>query len=270
MTTSPDLDLRIHGRLRVAAALVALHLLFAPTAPAAEKVEIIAGAGPSTKVVQEFVKLLAADPRTTSYAFMVPDESVKHQGGVDNANSFVFGRTGRALNEQERSAGYAEIFLVKMPIVFVAGADAGVRSLTADQVCSIYTGSVTNWKELGGNDKRIVLVNREPTEALLQQLKRDLPCLARAVETKYILKNDNHLVEMLKTMEMGRAAIGFGAAANFPEAIRLKMEGLDSGERLGLVYKAANQSHPLVQAALDAAKSRRWLDRLKELSFAAP
>jgi phosphate transport system substrate-binding protein len=268
-----DFQLRVCARFRVAAALCSLavlHVLLAQPAPAAEKTEVIAGAGPSTKIVKEYVKILAVDPRAKDYALRVPEESVKHQGGIENADSFIFGRTGRVLNDKERAAGYAEILLAKMPIVFVAGSKAGVRTLTTDQVCGIYTGKVANWKEVGGNDERIVLINREPTEAMLQQLKKDLPCLTHAVETKFVLKNDDHLVEMLKTMEMGQAAIGFGAAANFPETIRLKVEGLDSAERLGLVYKAANRSHPLVQAAIETAASGRWLGRLKELGYAAP
>lgn len=242
------------------------------TAPAgaAGKLEVIAGAGPSTKVTQEFVKLLAEDPRGRDFSFQVPEESVKHQGGIDNTASFLFGRTGRPLNEQEKAAGYEEILLAKMPIVFVAGSRAGVRTLTQEQVCSIYTGAVTSWKEVGGSSEKIILITREPGEALLQQLKKDLPCMSRAAETRYVLKNDTHLIEMLKTMELGQTAIGFGAAGNFPEAIQLKIVDLDSGGRLGLVYKAGNRDHPLVQAARQIAGSPRWLGVLKTHSFSAP
>lgn len=264
---------RSPGRALVAAGLLctlAGIALPAPSAAADEKVEVIAGAGPSTRVVKDFVKILAADPRAKGYAFKVPEESAKHQGGLENTASFLFGRTGRQLNEQERSAGYAEILLAKMPIVFVAGAQAGVRSLTQAQVCSIFTGAVVNWKEVGGSDEKIVLISREPTEALFQQLKKDLPCLASAVATKFVLKSDDHVVDMLKTMDLGRTAIGFGAAANFPEAIRIKVEGLDSGVRLGLVHKASNRDHPLVRAAIDAAGSGQWLGILKERALLAP
>jgi len=33
--------------------------------------------------------------------------------------------------------------------------------LTIDQLASIYTGEITNWKELGGDDAPIVLLSRE-------------------------------------------------------------------------------------------------------------
>jgi phosphate transport system substrate-binding protein len=39
--------------------------------------------------------------------------------------------------------------------------DAGVTSLTKDQVKKIYAGDIKNWKELGGPDKDIYVISRE-------------------------------------------------------------------------------------------------------------
>ena len=36
-----------------------------------------------------------------------------------------------------------------------------VSQLTIDQIADIYTGKITNWKEVGGNDGKIVLLSRE-------------------------------------------------------------------------------------------------------------
>lgn len=40
--------------------------------------------------------------------------------------------------------------------------DGGVKSLTREQVQNIYEKKVTNWKELGGPDRRIAFLNKEP------------------------------------------------------------------------------------------------------------
>ncbi len=50
------------------------------------------------------------------------------------------------------------------PIVNPDVTDAGVTSLTKQQLIDIFTGKTTNWKEVGGPDEEIVLVTR-PTSS---------------------------------------------------------------------------------------------------------
>ena len=40
--------------------------------------------------------------------------------------------------------------------------EAGVRALTKQQIKDIYEAKITNWKEVGGSDKRIAFFNKEP------------------------------------------------------------------------------------------------------------
>jgi phosphate transport system substrate-binding protein len=40
--------------------------------------------------------------------------------------------------------------------------DGGVRTLSKDQARGIYEGRITNWKELGGPDRRVAFFNKEP------------------------------------------------------------------------------------------------------------
>ncbi|WP_322906374.1 phosphate ABC transporter substrate-binding protein [Paenibacillus campi] len=42
----------------------------------------------------------------------------------------------------------------------VANKDANVKSLTKQQLVDIFTGKVTNWKQVGGADQKIVIINR--------------------------------------------------------------------------------------------------------------
>ncbi|MGP0566772.1 MULTISPECIES: phosphate ABC transporter substrate-binding protein [unclassified Nitrospina] len=39
---------------------------------------------------------------------------------------------------------------------------AGVTSLSRDEIRAIYQGRITNWKEVGGPDRRIIVIDKEP------------------------------------------------------------------------------------------------------------
>lgn len=47
-------------------------------------------------------------------------------------------------------------------LVFIAGTGCGVTDLTPDQIREIYSGRITNWKELGGADHPIRVLYRDP------------------------------------------------------------------------------------------------------------
>ena len=49
-------------------------------------------------------------------------------------------------------------------IAMIVNPQNGVENLTVDQIAKIYTGEVTNWKDVGGPNEDIVLVTR-PTSS---------------------------------------------------------------------------------------------------------
>ena len=46
-------------------------------------------------------------------------------------------------------------------IAIIVNPENPVTDLSIDQIAKIYTGEITNWKEVGGNDAEIVLIGRE-------------------------------------------------------------------------------------------------------------
>jgi phosphate transport system substrate-binding protein len=64
-------------------------------------------------------------------------------------------------------ASRAEIELIIRPVcydsfVFITHRDNPVESLTVEQIQEIYSGKITNWKEVGGEDLAMVAYQREP------------------------------------------------------------------------------------------------------------
>ena len=71
------------------------------------------------------------------------------------------GNSSRALKDEEKSAGLVENIVAIDGIAVVVDKDNTVTNLTQDQLKQIYTGEITNWKEVGGADSKIVVIGRE-------------------------------------------------------------------------------------------------------------
>ena len=71
------------------------------------------------------------------------------------------GLSSRALKDEEKAAGLKETILAYDGIAIIVHPDNPVADLTLDQIAKLYTGEITNWKDVGGNDAEVVLIGRE-------------------------------------------------------------------------------------------------------------
>ena len=71
------------------------------------------------------------------------------------------GLSSRALKDAEKEAGLTETVLAYDGIAMIVNPANPVEDLSLEQIADIYTGKITNWSEVGGNDSQIVLIGRE-------------------------------------------------------------------------------------------------------------
>lgn len=145
--------------------MTAMMMAVAMTSVQAEEKLVIDGSttvGPIAKAVAEL------------YMRQNPGSSVtvSESGSGNGAKALLNGTCdiaclSRALKDSERKAMTEKG--VK-PVKHIAALDAlsvvvhpsnKVKGLTIDQIRSIYTGKVTNWKEFGGADRRIIVISRD-------------------------------------------------------------------------------------------------------------
>jgi phosphate transport system substrate-binding protein len=69
------------------------------------------------------------------------------------------GNVSRALKDSD-PAGLVATTIARDAVVIVVNPGNPVNSLSEDQVKQIFTGEITNWKEVGGNDAPIILNSR--------------------------------------------------------------------------------------------------------------
>lgn len=71
------------------------------------------------------------------------------------------GLSSRNLKEEEKAQGLTETVLALDGIAVIVNPDNPVNDLDLETIGKIYTGEITNWKDIGGNDSEIVLIGRE-------------------------------------------------------------------------------------------------------------
>ena len=71
------------------------------------------------------------------------------------------GLSSRALKDEEKAAGLKETVLAYDGIAIIVHPDNPVSDLSIEQIAKLYTGEITNWKDVGGSDAEVVLIGRE-------------------------------------------------------------------------------------------------------------
>ncbi|HET8540752.1 MAG TPA: phosphate ABC transporter substrate-binding protein [Anaeromyxobacter sp.] len=117
-----------------------------------------------------------------------------------------------------------------------------VTQLTAEQLKGIYVGDVTNWKEVGGPDARIVLYSRENSSGTYVFFK------------EHVLANDDFAPEaqtlpgtaaVVNAVAKERNGVGYGGAAYAKGVKELKIVGKDGQAWLPSAENVKSGKYPL-------------------------
>lgn len=71
------------------------------------------------------------------------------------------GLSSRALKDEEKSSGLTETVLALDGIAIIVNPENPVAGLDVETIAKLYTGEISNWKDVGGKDAPVVLVGRE-------------------------------------------------------------------------------------------------------------
>ena len=145
---------------------------------------------------------------------------------VSNGTADI-GNSSRNLKDEEKAKGVAENIVAIDGIAVVVDPANTVEDLTKDQLTSIYDGTVTNWKDVGGNDAPIVVVGREAgsgtREAFEELLKLEDAC-------KYSNELDSTGAVMAKVASTP-GSIGYVSLDVLDDTVKaLKLDGAEPTE----------------------------------------
>lgn len=149
--------------------------------------------------------------------------------GITNAISGVsdIGMSSRDLKEEEKLEGLTETIIAYDGIVVVTHPSNKVDDLTMEQVKQIFTGEVTNWKELGGEDMEIVVVSREDGSGSRDAFQEIVGYSSGELLREAIIASGNGNIKT--TVATNRHAVGFISFEYVDETIStVKINGVES------------------------------------------
>jgi phosphate transport system substrate-binding protein len=117
--------------------------------------------GGSTSVTP-LMELLAEE-----YTKIKPNIKVNINGtgsgdGINNAGIlYQIGMSSRELTPAEQGKGLREVIIAIDGIAVIVNEGNAVSNLTVEQIRDIYTGTITNWSQVGGRNAVIAVVSRE-------------------------------------------------------------------------------------------------------------
>jgi phosphate transport system substrate-binding protein len=197
-----------------------------------------------TSVEKIFIKgsdtiLPVSQAETDAYMKMNPEHEVIVIGGGSSLGiaSFIEGEVEIAMASRKIRESEIEAASVKdiEPIETVIAWDGisvivnkgnPVESLSLKQLRQIYTGEITNWKELGGNDENIKVLVRDTSSGTYGFFKENVLLDQEYSQSAITEPNTEAVVDDVAT---NTAAIGYIGLAYMDESVKMLGLGTEEG-----------------------------------------
>lgn len=136
------------------------------------------------------------------------------------------GMTSRELTNEE-AKNLNEVTIAIDGIGVVVNKNNPVKDLTLEQIKDIFTGKITNWKEVGGKDKEIVVVSREEGSGTRTAFEEILGYSTKETAKKAIVNNATGSIKV--TVEGNENAIGYMSIGYIDNSISsVKVDGIEA------------------------------------------
>ena len=137
------------------------------------------------------------------------------------------GLSSRALKDEETASGLKGETVALDGIAMIVNNENPIADLSLDQIAKIYTGEITNWSEVGGNDAEIVLIGREAGSGTRDGFE-SITGTEDACQYRQELTSTG---DVITTVSQNPAAIGYASLSSVSDKVKaITVEGVEATE----------------------------------------
>ena len=137
------------------------------------------------------------------------------------------GLSSRALKDEEKAAGLQETVLAYDGIAIIVHPDNPVSDLTLEQIAQLYTGEITSWKDVGGNDAQVVLIGREAASGTRDGFESITGTKDKCQYRQELTSTG----DVITTVSQNPDAIGYASLASIKDSVKaLNVDGVTPSE----------------------------------------
>ncbi|NJD91623.1 MAG: ABC transporter substrate-binding protein [Geobacter sp.] len=247
--------------IRTGLAVVAIFLpLCLATAVNAETVTVAGSSGMIPLLKELGAAYMKKNPHDE---IKVSSSSLTQSGGILAAKNGAvdIGMSARDLETRELSYSIDDYHIANVAATVAVHSNVGITNITAKQLCAIYSGKLTNWKELGGHNARIVVYTRPESDSTKQAFRKGIPCFGDLQETPEAISM-NHSTDILSALKLTDDSVGIIDAIALEQA-RGRAKPLRLDGRRASAEEVANGHWPVIKRynLIVGTKRKKAVDR---------
>lgn len=137
------------------------------------------------------------------------------------------GNVSRQLRDEEHPEDFEQVTLALDGIVLAVHPENPVHNLTTEQIRQIFSGSVTNWSQVGGEDRAVTVLGRESASGTRDAFEQLLGLADCAYEAELTSNG-----EIATRVSSDRCAIGYLSLDSLHSSVRgLSVDGVAASEQ---------------------------------------
>ncbi len=169
---------------------------------------------------------------------------------VDNATDIAMSSRKIKMDErmklQDAGKAYKEVIIANDALAVIVNTENKISQLTREQLEDIYTGKITNWKQVGGDDMKIVAYSRETSSGTYEFFKEHVMNKKNYASACLNMPATGAIIE---SVSKTKGAIGYVGLAYIEKTVKTLSVSYDKGKTFvkPSVETAKNKTYPIVR-----------------------